>query len=135
MNISSRPVPQPSLESKPFWEGCNEGRLLMQYCDHCTKLNWFPRSYCAHCGAEDFTWKEVAGTGILETYSVVYRPMNEAWASEVPYVLAIVRLDEGVRMVTRILCEKGTEPHMDARVKVRFVPVGEGFQVPFFEEV
>ena len=135
MNLPTRPLPIESLEAKPFWDGCREGRLRMQYCASCDKLNWFPRSSCADCGAQEFNWKDVAGTGILETFSIVYRPMNAAWASEVPYVLAIVRLDEGPRMVTRIITKDGREPRMDARVRVHFVPASDDVQLPFFEEI
>ena len=135
MTIPTRPVPQISPESLPFWDGCKAGRLLMQHCAACGQINWFPRRFCAHCGADDFSWKECAGTGVLETFSIVYRPMNEAWAGEVPYVVAVVRLDEGPRMVTRIIRHDDREPRMDARVRVRFVPIEGGFQLPYFEEV
>ena len=135
MSNFQRPVPQPSPESKEFWEGCRQGKLLMQYCNDCGKINWFPRRYCAHCTAESFTWKEVEGTGILETFSIVYRPMSDAWKSEVPYALAIVRLTEGVRMVTRIIMKDGRQPRFDAPVRVRFIRLTEEFQIPYFEEL
>ena len=134
MIATGRPVPQPSLESKEFWEGCRQGKLLMQHCNPCGKINWFPRTYCAFCAAESFTWKETKGTGVLETFSVVYRPMSEAWQSEVPYAIAIVRLTEGVRMVTRLIAREGRQPRFDAPVRVLFVKVSDEFQIPFFEE-
>ncbi len=62
--------------------------------------------------------------------------MSEAWQSEVPYILAIVRLNEGIRMVTRLVKREAShEPKVDAPVRVRFVDVGQGWQFPFFEEI
>jgi uncharacterized OB-fold protein len=65
----------------------------------------------------------------------VYRAMNEAWKSEVPYILAWVRLEEGPRMVTRLVRKGDLQPKIDAPVEVRFVNVGGGFKLPYFEEV
>ena len=135
MSALSRPLPQMSPESLPFWDGCREGKLLLQYCDHCGKINWFPRAFCFSCTGAAFTWRPARGNGILETYSTVHRAMSEAWEAEIPYTLAIVMLTEGIRMVTRLLPHPGREPKVDAPVRVRFVSVGGGLQLPFFEEV
>jgi len=133
--MSLRPIPIPQIESKPFWDAVRDHRLVMQYCADCGKLNWFPRGSCAFCGHEKFDWKECAGTGTLETFSIVYRPMSDAWKGEVPYIVAIVKLDEGPRMVTRIVRRPDREPQMDARVRVTFVPIEDGWTLPYFEEI
>jgi uncharacterized OB-fold protein len=59
--------------------------------------------------------------------------MSEAWASEVPYTLALVWLDEGIRMVTRLIHPAGTLPEIGSRVSVRFVTIDQGFRLPYFE--
>ena len=129
------PIPQPKPESRPFWDGCKEDKFLLQYCAGCGKLNWFPRAYCVACGGDRFDWKPATGRGVLETFSVVYRPMNAAWASEVPYILGMVRLEEGIRMVTRIVSPHGEKTPMGCAVRVIFNPIGAGMKLPFFEVV
>lgn len=133
MSEYQRPIPRPSPESRPFWEGCRNGQFLLQYCNACGALNWFPRDYCVDCGHHGFTWKPSTGRGVLETYSIVHRPMNEAWKSEVPYMLGMVKLDEGIRMVSRIESHHGEDTALGAPVRVKFVPVSEEFMLPHFE--
>jgi uncharacterized protein len=129
------PTPQPRPESIPFWDGCNEGKFLLQYCDDCGTINWFPRTHCVKCAGSQMTWKPASGFGVLETFSIVYRPMNPAWASEVPYMLGLVRLAEGIRMVTRIISSLGEATPMGCAVRVAFVSIGENMKLPFFEVV
>lgn len=135
MSEFTRPIPKPKPESLPFWKGCREEQFLLQYCDACGRINWFPRDYCVGCGGHRFTWKPAAGEGILETYTIVYRAMNPAWESEVPYMLGMVKLKEGIRMVTRITSHKGEDTPMGAKVRVKFVPAGKDIKLPFFEVV
>jgi uncharacterized protein len=135
VSVYSRPLPVPSPESEPFWQGLRDDRFLLQHCRACQTINWFPRAFCRNCGVDDFDWRPAIGRGVLETYSIVYRAMNEAWKSEVPYILAWVRLEEGPRMVTRLVRKGDLQPKIDAPVEVRFVNVGGGFKLPYFEEV
>ena len=129
------PIPQPRPESMPFWDGCKQDKFMLQYCDACGKLNWFPRTHCVKCGKDKFTWKPASGDGILETFTIVYRPMNPAWASEVPYILGMVKLAEGIRMVTRIISTQGEATPMGCAVRAAFIPIGDGMKLPFFEVV
>lgn len=128
-----RPVPRPRPESRPFWEGCRNEQFLLQRCNHCSTINWFPRDYCVQCGHAEFTWQPASGRGELETFSIVYRAMNPAWESELPYMLGMVKLDEGIRMATRIESHHGEETKIGSRVRVKFVPVAEGFKLPYFQ--
>jgi uncharacterized OB-fold protein len=133
MTTTLRPVPKVSPESQPFWDGCKQGEFRLQTCRKCDRINWFPRSLCFNCGSGSFDWVKASGKATLETYSIVYRPMSEAWATEVPYTLAIVWLDEGIRMVTRLLHPPETVPEIGGRLTVRFVPIEQGFLLPYFE--
>lgn len=128
-----RPVPKVSPEAQPFWDGCSDGVIRLQTCQSCDVINWFPRLLCYNCGSDSFDWVEASGKATLETYSIVYRPMNESWASEVPYTLALVWLDEGIRMVTRLIHPAEETPVIGSRLRVRFQPVEQGFALPFFE--
>ena len=134
MSEFTRPLPKVKPESKPFWDGCCNEQFLLQHCDACQRINWFPRDYCVNCGADKLTWKPASGDGVLETYTIVYRAMNPSWQSEVPYMLGMVKLREGVRMVTRIVGHQGEDTPMGAKVRVKFVPEGD-MKLPFFEVV
>ena len=129
------PIPQPRPESRPFWDGCKQDQFLLQCCDSCEKINWFPRSHCVACGGDKFIWKPASGRGVLETFSVVYRPMNAAWASEVPYILGMVKLEEGIRMVTRIVSSMGEDTPLGCPVRATFVQIGGDMKLPFFEVI
>ena len=135
MTAPGRPLPVPSPESLPFWQGCREGKLLLQHCRACEAINWFPRAFCYRCGAADFEWRPALGTATLETFSIVHRAMNEAWKSQVPYTLAWVRLTEGVRMVTRLVHPVGRAPAVGADLRVVFEVLNEEFSLPFFEVI
>ena len=135
MTAFSRPLPVPSPESLPFWQGCREGRLLLQHCEQCATINWFPRAFCLKCGSAAFEWRPAIGTATLETFSVVYRAMNEAWKSQVPYTLAWVRLAEGPRMVTRLVHPVGFVPEVGANLRVYFEVLNEEFSLPFFQVI
>jgi len=133
MTRTLRPVPKVSPESQPFWDGCRQGEIRLQTCRSCSKINWFPRFLCFACGSDSFEWVKASGKATLETYSIVYRPMNEAWVGEVPYTLALVWLDEGIRMVTRLVHPPEETPEIGGRLRVRFESIEENFMLPFFE--
>jgi uncharacterized OB-fold protein len=105
-------LPTPDLETQPFWDGCREGRLLIRHCDACGEDHFYPRPFCPRCWSDRVEWKAASGRGSLYTYSVVHvndlPPFNE----RVPYVAAIVELEEGPRVMTNI---EGVE-HGDLRV-------------------
>jgi uncharacterized OB-fold protein len=132
--LSGRPLPRVSPEAAPFWDGCKIGQLLLQTCKQCGRINWFPRTFCYRCASPEFAWIAATGRGKLESFSIVYRPMDESWASEVPYTLALVLLEEGIRMTTRLIHPVGHLPTIDGSVIVRFVPIEGGFVLPYFEE-
>jgi uncharacterized protein len=135
MSQTMRPIPKVSPESLPFWEGCRRGELRLQVCRKCSKINWFPRAFCFNCENDAFDWVVASGKATLETYSIVYRPMSEAWASETPYTLAIVWLEEGIRMVTRLIHPHDAKPIIGESLRVSFVAIAEEFRLPYFQAI
>ena len=75
MPETTRPKPLPIVteESRPFWDGCREGKLRLQYCEQCKQYQFYPRLYCMQCGAETPSWVEVSGRGDLPAYSLALR--------------------------------------------------------------
>jgi uncharacterized OB-fold protein len=125
MTESAKPVPQPTPESQPFWDGCRRGELLYQRCPSCGRAQFYPRPACAGCGGETLEWRRSDGRGTVHAVTVVYRPPTAAFKLDVPYAVALVDLDEGFRMMANII---GADPEAIAigdRVSVTFERRGD----------
>jgi uncharacterized OB-fold protein len=128
---ASKPRPRPAPESKPFWDAAREHRLLLPRCNACGQF-WFPPSQrCAHCLAADFTWVEATGRGRVYSFVVFHRVYHPAFEGDVPYVVAIVELDEGPRLLSNIVGMKPDDVRCDMRVQVVFEDM-DGVTIPKF---
>ncbi|MSQ07415.1 MAG: hypothetical protein EXR54_09075 [Dehalococcoidia bacterium] len=119
-------IPAPDELSKPFWDGVNKKRLLLQNCAACDAYQYPPRETCATCGSvESLGWKEVRGRGHISSYIVIEDGRLDRRMPDQPYNLAVVTLDEdpGINFYSNL---PGTPVHQ--------VPVGAAVEV-FFEEV
>jgi uncharacterized OB-fold protein len=101
MSEYSKPLPKPSVTSRPFWDAAKRHQLQLQRCAGCRAFIYYPRDRCPQCFSERLEWTPVSGRGKLYSYTVVRRASTRSFADK-PYVLAIVELDEGVRMTTNI---------------------------------
>ena len=95
--------PRSTVVTAAFWQGCQNQQLLIQRCVQCNHLQFYPRSICTVCLSEDLEWKQASGRGRIWTYTVIRHPVSEAYADEVPYVLALIRLDEGPTMMSALI--------------------------------
>ena len=87
-------IPVPDDLSRPFWDGVNERRLLLQHCAACAKLQYPPQPACQVCGSADgLEWQEVAGRGHIATYIVIEDGRLNRRMPDQPYNLALVTLD------------------------------------------
>ncbi|TDB95473.1 Zn-ribbon domain-containing OB-fold protein [Actinomadura sp. 7K534] len=102
IDVTVKPLPAPAPEAAPYWDGLRAGRLLMQRCASCERLQFYPRSICRHCLGTDLGWAEMAGTGRIYSFTVIHRAPFEAFKADVPYAYAVVELDEGPRVVATI---------------------------------
>jgi uncharacterized protein len=119
------PAPQPNPETRAFWEGAAQGRLLIKSCRSCGEVHYYPRALCPFCFSDATEWQTASGRGTIYAYSVMRR-------AEVPYAIAYVTLDEGVSMMTNIIdCDLGTV-RIGQRVRVVFKPTDGGPPVPMF---
>ncbi|HYM18311.1 MAG TPA: Zn-ribbon domain-containing OB-fold protein [Micropepsaceae bacterium] len=126
-----KPVPRPAPESRPFWEGAKRKKLMLPHCDKCGKF-WFPPSQrCPHCLSLNFQWREAKGEGRIYSFVVYHRVYHPAFEADVPYVVAIVELDEGPRLLTNIV-DAPENVRCDARVRVRFEEASSDFVLPKF---
>lgn len=95
----------PTLETEhlPWWEGAQLGRLLFQRCDTCSVAFLYPRPFCPDCWSADVRWEQACGQATLYTWSVVYSNDLPPFGARVPYVAALVDLNEGPRLMTNII--------------------------------
>lgn len=127
-----KPLPPVNAETAPFWEACAERRLVIQCCRDCSARQFYPRLVCSACGSAELDWAEASGGGSLKTWTVIRRAVSAAFEADVPYVVALVELDEGPTMMTNLITDDVESLVMGQRVQVTFEPRGAGFAVPQF---
>lgn len=101
----TKPLPRPlSPElTRPFWEAARRHELHMPRCTTCDYVFFYPRSECPRCLSTHLEWVQVSGRARLHSFTIVQQPANAAFRDDVPYVYAVVQLDEGPRLVSNIV--------------------------------
>ena len=131
---AQRPLPTPQPESDEYWAAAARGELLIQACTDCGESQFYPRNFCTACGGRNVAFKKASGKATLYTFAIVHQPPHPGFAGDVPYIAAIVELEEGVRMPTNIV---GVEPDPEnlsigMRLSVEFETVSDGVVLPKF---
>jgi uncharacterized protein len=101
-----RPEPVPTPETAPFWQGTLEGKLMVQKCNSCARTYFYPRTFCRWCFSQDVEWITCSGRARLASFVINMRPVPP-FDPALPQVIALVDLEEGVRMMTNIV---GVDP-------------------------
>jgi uncharacterized OB-fold protein len=125
-----RPAPIVTEDSQDYWQAAAEGRLVAQQCTGCGRLRHPPRPMCPSCHSIEHTTVDLAGTGVVYSYSFLHHPQNPAFTY--PVLAVLVELDEGVRLLSNLV---GTDPgdvSIGLPVEVRFEPTADGMAVPVF---
>jgi uncharacterized OB-fold protein len=130
---ASRPVPRPTELSKPFWDAARRHELVTQRCTSCGKHVFYPRLSCPHCGARALEWVPVSGNATVYSYTVARRATHPAFADRVPYVIAIVELDEGPRMTTNVVGCAPDDVKIGMRVRATFEDMDDDIALVNFE--
>lgn len=119
------PAPQPTPETRPFWEAAAAGQLLLKKCSACAQVHYYPRAICPFCFSETTDWVPASGRGTIYSFSIMRRV-------PLPYAIAYVTLEEGVSMMTNIVdCDIDTI-RIGQQVSVVFKPTEGGPPVPMF---
>lgn len=126
-----RPLPARDNVSSAYWDGCAAGKLLIQRCTACGAHQFYPRAMCTACAGEP-EWVESSGQGVVHTFTVLHQNKTPPWGALGPYVVAMVELDEGVRMMTNIIDAEPGEVRIGMRVAVEFIEAGEDVVIPVF---
>jgi uncharacterized OB-fold protein len=125
-------LPTPDNETRPFWDAAREGKLLIKQCNSCDRFHFYPRPFCPRCWNDDVEWTEASGRGTLYTWSVVHVNDLPPFPERVPYVAAIVELEEGPRIMTNVVDCEFDALRIGMPVEVTFRPAGDEFTLPLF---
>jgi uncharacterized OB-fold protein len=134
-DVPPRPAPDVSTYGAPFWAAARDHRLVLQHCPRCDRLQHYPRPWCTRCLGDRLDHVDAAGTGVVYSCTVVRRNPAPAFASRVPYVLAIVELDEGVRLFANVVDCDPESVTIGTRVRVTFEDADGGQPVPQFTPI
>lgn len=131
----SPPLPVVTEENRPFWDGCQQGKLVLQYCEQCQHYQFYPRMYCMQCDAKTLSWREVSGRGTIYSYTIIHQNKAPQFVNDTPYNVAIVQLEEGPRMLSNIVEIDAGNLRVDLPVTVVFDAVSDSISLPRFKPV
>lgn len=127
-----KPLPVVDEDSKPFWEAARDGKLVLKRCNSCSEFHFFPRAICPHCYSDAVTWAPSSGRGTIYSFTVARRPAGPAFKDDVPYAVALVQLEEGPRIMTRIVADADSV-RIGLPVEVTFQAVSDEISLPYFK--
>lgn len=119
-------APFPLQETQAYWDGANEGKLMLRKCNDCGRAHHYPRQICPHCQSDNTEWFEASGKGEIYTYS-------QMLVGPVPYIIAFVALEEGPKMMTNIVEANNADLSIGQKVEVTFKQSDNGPMVPMFK--
>jgi len=131
MNTDRR-HPYANPDSKIYWEAANSGILLIRGCKACDAKHFLPRHHCPKCWSPDLAWIKASGVGSVYSFSIIHRAPDEAFLTKVPFVIALVDLIEGPRMLANIIGIGSLETSVGDEVKVTFEKMDFGYKLPQF---
>jgi hypothetical protein len=126
----SRPLPQPTTRTAPFWEAAKRHELVIQRCSQCRAYRHYPQPMCPQCRSLEHEWARASGRGTIYSYTIAHRAFHPWWKDRVPYPIVTVELDEGVRMVCDLPGVAASEVAIGRRVEVCFEDVDERIALP-----
>jgi uncharacterized OB-fold protein len=124
----TKPLPAPDVISAEYWSALSSGRLLVQHCPDCGHYQFYPRALCTSCGSEP-VFREVSGRGTVYTFTVIRQNGVPAFQSDVPYVVAMIQLEEGVRLMGNVTGCPVEEVRVGMEVRPYAVPAEPGIGI------
>ena len=128
----ARPMPDPAPASKPFWNGARQHKLMIPRCEACGQA-WFPPSgRCPNCLSADHRWIQASGRGAVFSFAVVHRVYHRYFEGKTPYVIGVIELEEGPRLISNVVDIPPEQIRCNMPVEVVFEDVGDEFCLPKF---
>lgn len=128
----TKPVPSIEESEKPFWEAAKRHELVMQRCLNCGRFRHPPAELCPVCLSSRLEWSRLSGQGKVYSWIVYHRAFHPAFASDVPYAVALIELEEGPRLFSNIIGCKLKDIHIGMPVEVTFEDVTPEIALPKF---
>ena len=135
MSEYKNPLPEITPVSKPFYQAAREHKLMIQRCSDCKKNIFYPKMICPFCLSTNLEWFESRGKGKLYSFTVVDLGAPEAFQEALPYVIGVIDLEEGVRMLSWLVDCKHDDVKCDMDVEVTFKDLDEDTALPMFKPV
>lgn len=130
-----KPMPKPKKWSQPFWDAAKKHKLVLKKCKDCGHIDHPPYLYCTNCMSDNSEWVEASGKGKLYAYAINEYMVPFPFWDDMPYVVAMIDLDEGVRMISNVIeCEQDKLKN-GMELEVVFDDVSEGFTLPKWKPV
>ena len=128
------PLPFPDEDTQEFWNGTKRHELLVQRCNN-GHYRYPPRPICPECFSQEFKWEKVSGKGEVYTFIIVRVSPRPDWQAYIPYVLAVIKLDEGPRVISNVIGIKPEDVKIGIKVAVTYEDVTEKVTLPKFKPV
>ncbi len=125
-------LPTIEPESQPYWDAAAEGKLLLRSCSDCGAVHHYPRPFCPACWSENVEWVEASGKGTLYTWSTVFVNDMYPFRERLPYIAAVVDLEEGPRMMTNVIDAAPEDLSVGMALQVTFRAVTDAITAPVF---
>ena len=115
-----KPLPVANAETRPYWQAAANQQLLIQKCKDCGHMQFYPRLICTECSSRAVEWHAASGRGNVKSFTIIRRAVSAAFEADVPYVVAIVALEEGPTMMSNIVECDPERVHIGMAVGVIF---------------
>jgi uncharacterized protein len=137
--VPAKPIPVPDEASAPFFDGARQGRLMLLRCRACDTfmspiagIGAPPRPRCVACFSGDLEWAASSGIGTLYSFVIMHQLYDEAFAAEIPYNIAVVQTEEGVRLTSQVVDCPNDQLEIDMPLEVTFERLSDAVAVPKF---
>jgi len=132
MSEYTKPLPQITPLSKPFYDAARKHKLIIQRCKDCSQYVFYPKYFCPHCLSDKLDWVESSGKGKVYSFTVCRSNVPGEFAASLPYVVAIVELEEGVWMLSNIVDCNPDDVKCEQPVEVTFEDATDDIAIPMF---
>lgn len=126
MTDTLRPLPHATAWSAPYWDAAKQNKFVIQYCKDCDKPIMYPRRFCPHCLSDSLEFRPSAGKGVIYTMTVQVAGPPSGFGDKLPYVMAVIQLDEGVQLMSNVVGGDRESAKIGDRVSVDFETVEDG---------
>lgn len=117
---------------REFYEGAREGRLMVQRCVGCGVLRFPAYEICSKCNSTNSKWVHVSGRGTVYSFNIMHQLYHPGFATEVPYAVVVVELEEGCKFISNLLGVKPHEIKCGMAVEAVFEKLSDSVSLPKF---